>query len=120
MYARTSKPQEGFTCKDSHAKCFETTNSTTKLYRGAMYRGEVLRACFRHFLLCFHFIRNLQISTQESNANSTKIPVYKTQFLTCNSEQKEKGRFFIKTLLQKCFKTANFNGLLHSMIKERV
>ena len=54
-YARTSKPQEGFTCKDSHAKLFKTTNSTAKLYRGAMYRGEVLRACFRHFLLCFHF-----------------------------------------------------------------
>ena len=118
MYARTSKPQEGFTCKDSHAKCFKTTNSTAKLYRGAMYRGEVLRACFRYFLLCFHFIRNLQISKQESNANSTEISIYKTQFLTCNSEQKEKGRFFIKTLLQKCFKTANFDRLHHSMIKE--
>ena len=35
MYARTSKPQEGFTCKDSHAKCFKTTNSTAKHYRGA-------------------------------------------------------------------------------------
>ena len=32
---------------------------------GWMYRGEVLRACFRHFLLCFHFLKNLQISTQE-------------------------------------------------------
>ena len=50
--------------------------------RRAMYRGEVLRACFRHFLLCFHFIGNLQISTQESNANSTEISIYKTQFLT--------------------------------------
>ena len=120
MYARTSKPQEGFTYKHSHAKCFKTTNSTAKLYRGEMYRGEVLRACFRHFLLCFHFIiiRNLQISTQESNANSTKISMYKTQFLTCNSERKEKGRFFIKTLLQKCFKTANFDRFHHSMIKE--
>ena len=78
--------------------------------------GEVLRACFRHFLLCFHFIRNLQIPTQESNANSTKISIYKTQFLTCNSEQKEKGRFFIKTLLQKCFKSANFDRLHHSMM----
>ena len=55
MYARISKPKEGFTCKDSHAKCFKTTNSTAKLYRGAMYRGEVLRACFRHFLLCSYF-----------------------------------------------------------------
>ena len=79
MYARTSKPQEGLTCKDSHAKCFKTTNSTAKLYRGAMYRGEVLRACFRHFLLCFHFF--FQISTQESNANSTEISICKTQFL---------------------------------------
>ena len=85
MYARTSKPQEGFTCKDSHAKCFKTTNSTAKLYRGAKYRGEVLRACFRHFLLCFHFLGNLEISTQESSANSTEISIYKTQFLTCNS-----------------------------------
>ena len=52
-----------------------------------MYRGEVLRACFRHFLLCFHFIRNLKISTQESNANSTKISIYKTQFSTRLSQQ---------------------------------
>ena len=50
MYARTAKPQEGFYVNDSHAKCFKTTNSTAKVYRGAMYRGEVLRACFRHFL----------------------------------------------------------------------
>ena len=85
MYARTSKPQEGFTCKDSYAKCFKTTNSTAKLYRGAMYRGEVLRACFRHFLLYSYFQGNLEISTQESNANSTEISIYKTQFLTCNS-----------------------------------
>ena len=87
MYARTSKPQERFTCKDSHAKCFKTTNSTAKLYRGAMYRDEVLRACysFRHFLLCFHFLGNLEVSTQESSANSTEISIYKTQFLTCNS-----------------------------------
>ena len=55
MHARTSKPQEGFTCKDSRAKCFKKTNSAAKLYRGAMHRGEVLRACFRHFLLCSYF-----------------------------------------------------------------
>ena len=116
MYASTSRLSEGFTWKDYHAKCFKTTNSTAKLYRGAMYRGEVLRACFRHFLLCFHFIRNLQISTQESNANSTKISIYKTQFLTCNSEQKEKGRFFIKTLLQKCFNIEMFQILIDSII----
>ena len=87
MYIRTSKPQEGSTCKDSHAKCFKThtINSTTKLYRGAMYRGEVLRACFRHFLLCFQFLGNLEISTQESSANSTEISISETQFLICNS-----------------------------------
>ena len=51
-----------------------------KLYRGAMYRSEVLRACFRHFLQCFHFIRNLQISTQESNANFTKMYIQNTIF----------------------------------------
>ena len=85
MYARTSKPQEGFTCKDSHAKCFKTKNSTAKLYRGVMYRSEVFKACFRRFLLCFHFLGNLEISTQESSANSTEMSVYKTQFLTCIS-----------------------------------
>ena len=83
-----------------------------------MYRGEVLRECFRHFMLCFHFRRNLEISTQESNANSTEISINKTQFLTCNTEQKGTGRFFIKTLLQKCFKTAKFDRLHHSMIKK--
>ena len=41
--------------QNSHAKCFITTNSTAKLYPGAMYRGEVLRACFRDFLLCSYF-----------------------------------------------------------------
>ena len=70
-----------------------------------MYRGEVFP--------------NLQISTpEESNANSTEISICKTQFLTCNSLQKGAGRFFIKTLLQKCFKTENFDRLHHSMIKE--
>ena len=63
-------------------------------------------------------LRNLEISTQESNANSTEISIYKTQFLTCNSERKGKERFFIKTLLQKCFKTASIDRLHHSMIKE--
>ena len=56
----------------------------------------------------FPLLGNLEISTQQSNANSTEISIYKTQFLTSNSEQKGTGRFFIKTLLQKCFKTANF------------
>ena len=46
MYSITSKPQEGSTCKDSLPKCFITTNSTAKLSRGAVNRGEVLRICF--------------------------------------------------------------------------
>ena len=40
MYTTISKPQEGSTCKDSHAKCFITTNSTVKLSPGAMNRSE--------------------------------------------------------------------------------
>ena len=28
---------------------------TWRLNSISMYRGEVLRACFRHLLLCFHF-----------------------------------------------------------------
>ena len=46
MYSTTSKPQEGSTSKDSLPKCFITANSTAKLSRGAMNRGEVLRTCF--------------------------------------------------------------------------
>ena len=46
MYSTTSKPQEGSTCKYSLPKCFITTNSTAKLSRGAVNRGEVLRTCF--------------------------------------------------------------------------
>ena len=40
------------------------------------------------FPLLRNLKRNLEISTQESNANSTEISIYKTQFLTCNSEKK--------------------------------
>ena len=46
MYSTTSKPEEGSTSKDSLPKCFITANSTAKLSRGAMNRGEVLRTCF--------------------------------------------------------------------------
>ena len=58
IYTTKSKPQEGSTCKDSHAKCFITTNSIAKLWPGAMNRGElwecVSNACFCHLPLCFH------------------------------------------------------------------
>ena len=41
MYTTTSKQQEGCTFKDSHPKCFITTNSTAKLSPGAVNRGDV-------------------------------------------------------------------------------
>ena len=41
MYTTTSKQQEGYTFKDSHPKCFITTNSTAKLSPGAENRGDV-------------------------------------------------------------------------------
>ena len=48
MYTTTSKQQEGCTFKDSHPKCFITTNSTAKLSPGAVNRGHVhvLRASY--------------------------------------------------------------------------
>ena len=48
MYTTTSKQQEGCTFEDSHPKCFMTTNSTAKLSRGAVNRGDVhvLRASY--------------------------------------------------------------------------
>ena len=46
MYTTTSKQQEGCTFKDSHPKCFITTNFD-KFHREAFARGGVLRACFR-------------------------------------------------------------------------
>ena len=45
MYTTTSKQQKGSTCKDSYQNCFIATNSTAKLWRGVMNRGEILRAC---------------------------------------------------------------------------
>ena len=42
MYTTTSKQQEGSTCKDSYPNCFIATNSTAKLWRGAMNHGEIL------------------------------------------------------------------------------
>ena len=45
---------QGSTCKDSYAKRFKTIDSTENHSPGAMNRGEVLRACFRNFQLCFH------------------------------------------------------------------
>ena len=50
MYSKTSKQQEGRKFKDSHPKCFITTNFD-KFHREAVAkavnRGDVLTACFR-------------------------------------------------------------------------
>ena len=50
MYTTVPKKQEGCTFKDSHPKCFITTNFD-KLHHEAVAmggeRGEVLTACFR-------------------------------------------------------------------------
>ena len=49
MYTSTSKQQEGFTFKDSHPKCFITTNFEKchpEAFAKAMNRGDVLTACF--------------------------------------------------------------------------
>ena len=45
MYTTTSKQQEGCTFKDSHPKCFITTNFD-KFYREAFARGGESRWCF--------------------------------------------------------------------------
>ena len=42
---------------------------------------------FPSFSVVFPLLRNLEISTQESNANSTEISTYKTQFSTCKKGQ---------------------------------
>ena len=45
MYTTTSKQQEGCTFKDSHPKCFITTNFD-KFHREAFARGSKSRWCF--------------------------------------------------------------------------
>ena len=50
MYTTTSKQQEGCTFKDSHSKCFLTTNFDKfhrEAFARAVNRGDVLTACFR-------------------------------------------------------------------------
>ena len=58
MYTTISKPQEGSSCKYSHAKCFTTTNSTAKLSPGGVNRGEFESVSPMRvsaiFPLCFH------------------------------------------------------------------
>ena len=93
-----SKQQEGFTFKNSHPKCFITTNSIARLSPGAVNRGEVFRACFRNFQLCFH----LNFYT------SIKLIFYTKHKKIVN----RKGAVYslCKMFHPKCFKTTNFDG----------
>ena len=50
MYTATSKQQEGCTFKDSHPKCFITTNFDKfhrEAFARAVNRDDILTACFR-------------------------------------------------------------------------
>ena len=81
MYTTTSKHQEGSTCKDSHLKCFKTTNSTAKLWRGVINSDKVLRACFHHFppfsaVFLLKFLNIVHIHILQKY-------LYKTQILRC-------------------------------------
>ena len=70
MYTTTSKQQEGCTFKDSHPKCFITTNSTAMLSPGAVNRGDVhvLKVSYTKVssatIVCnyFDFIRRIGLS----------------------------------------------------------
>ena len=69
MYTTTSKQQEGCTFKDSHPKCFKTTNSTAMLSPGAVNRGDVhvLKVSYTKVIsntVCnyFDFIRRIGLS----------------------------------------------------------
>ena len=60
MFTTTSKQHEGCTFEDSHPKCFIATNSTAKLSRAVVNRGDVhvLRASYTKVnsnTVCNHF-----------------------------------------------------------------
>ena len=90
----TSKQQEGFTFKNSHPKCFITTNFMARLSPGAVYRNEVFRACFRNFQLCFH----LNFYT------SIKLIFY-TKHTSQHEDSKQKGSsiFFMQNISPEMF-----------------
>ena len=82
MYTTISKPQEGLSCKDSHAKCFIMTISTAKLSPGAVNRDElwerVSNACFLSSSAVFH----VKIYTSIKPIYSTELPLQNT-LLVC-------------------------------------
>ena len=68
-----------------------------------MNRGEVLRACFRYFLLCFHLNFNTSIS------HSTEITLQNTLLNMQIVNKKGVGDSLCKIFHPKCFKTTNFD-----------
>ena len=57
MYTTTSKQQEGCTFKDSHPKCFITTNFD-KFHREAFARGGESRWCFDSIFLWYAYTKS--------------------------------------------------------------
>ena len=82
MYTTTSKQQEGSACKDSYQNCFIATNSTAKLWRGVMNRGEIFESVLRYFRCVSTFHLNLYISNQTHVLLLLKY-LNKTPILTC-------------------------------------
>ena len=68
--------------------------------------GEVLRACFRHFLLCFHLNFNTSMIDQ---THSTEITLQNTLLNMQIVNKKGVGDSLCKIFHPKCFKTTNFD-----------
>ena len=83
----------------SYPKCFITTNFDKFHREGAINRSENLRACFRHFPLCFHF--NFYISI--------KLMSFCAYVLLKYLNRKGAEDSLCKTSHPKCFKTTNFD-----------
>ena len=133
MYTTTSKQQEGCTFEDSHPKCFMTTNSTAKLSRGAVNRGDVhvLRASYTRVnsnTVCNYFnfcqCRKLSyrswvtplcillsepVSSRLLNSISTKLFHQNKQFNVYTSTSKQQEGSTCKNSYPKCFITTNFD-----------
>ena len=109
MYTITSKQQEGSTCKDTYPKCFIMTNFDKFHHEGAINRGEIFRACFHHFPLCFLF--NFYTSIKLIMSFFAHVPLKhfnRTKFLFIL-------RFFLQNIHPKCFKATNFDRFHEEM-----
>ena len=89
-------------------------NSTAKLSPRAMYRGEILKVCFRHFPLCFHFnfFASIKLlfycgSTEISQQNS----LFNMQIVNKKGEEDS----LCKTSHAKCFRTKIFDRFHQGM-----